>query len=171
MELSARLSSILEASLLNNLQRQMNRMCLLFFFSKGNYFSLTGAQPFKKLIYPVPTPNTLGIHATLDLAGQCRFGPDHESASHLEYNVDPKRALSFYESIRRYYPNLKEDSLIPAYAGIRPQLYQRGQEPADFVIQISEKSSQIVHLYGIESPGLTASMAIAERVYQITRQK
>ena len=141
-------------------------------YSKGNYFSLSGAKPFKKLIYPVPTPNTLGIHATLDLAGQCRFGPDHEETSELRYDVDPERVHAFYESIRRYYPNLKDNSLIQAYSGIRPQLYQRGEAPADFVVQTAQTHSMtnVIHLYGIESPGLTASLAIAEEVSQFLEE-
>lgn len=136
------------------------------FLSKGNYFSLSGRSPFKRLIYPVPTPNTLGIHATLDLAGQCRFGPDHEAVDRVHYDVDASRVGSFAEAIRKYYPGIQDASLRPAYSGIRAQLYRKGEPVADFrIIGPAEHGIPgLIQLFGIESPGLTSSLAIAARV-------
>jgi L-2-hydroxyglutarate oxidase LhgO len=134
--------------------------------AKGNYFSLSGRSPFARLIYPMPTPGGLGVHLTLDLAGQARFGPDVEWVEAIDYDVDPKRAASFYAAIRTYWPDLPDGALQPGYAGIRPKIARPGGSTTDFLIQ-TEKDHGIaglVNLFGIESPGLTASLAIADWV-------
>ncbi|MEI9429246.1 NAD(P)/FAD-dependent oxidoreductase [Mesorhizobium sp. Cs1299R1N3] len=137
--------------------------------ARGNYFALPGRSPFSRLIYPVPVEGGLGIHLTLDLAGNARFGPDVEWIDGVDYTVDPGRSAVFYEAIRRYWPDLAGDALQPAYAGIRPKLSGPGQASADFMIQgpADHGASQIVNLFGIESPGLTASLAIADHVVEL----
>lgn len=134
--------------------------------AKGNYYSLAGRAPFSRLIYPVPEPGGLGIHLTLDLGGQARFGPDVEWVDAIDYAVDPRRADSFYAAIRRYWPALPDGALQPAYSGVRPKLSGPGEAAADFVIQGSSVHgvTGLVNLFGIESPGLTSSLAIAEEV-------
>ena len=134
--------------------------------AKGNYYVLRGSSPFGHLVYPVPEPGGLGVHLTLDLAGQAKFGPDVEWIEKLDYHVDPARAESFYRVIRRYWPQLPDGALQPGYAGIRPKLSGPGAAAADFLIQGPEAHGLpgLVNLYGIESPGLTAALAIAERV-------
>jgi L-2-hydroxyglutarate oxidase LhgO len=134
--------------------------------AKGNYYSLAGRSPFTRLIYPVPEPGGLGVHLTLDLGGQARFGPDVEWVDALDYRVDPGRSAAFYASIRRYWPGLRDGALQPGYAGIRPKLSGPGAPAADFVIQREAEHGVrgLVNLFGIESPGLTASLAIAEAV-------
>lgn len=134
--------------------------------AKGNYFTLTPMPPFSRLIYPVPEPGGLGVHLTLDLAGRARFGPDVEWIDEIDYAVDPARGERFYAAIRKYWPDLPDDSLAPGYAGIRPKLGPKGTPPADFVIEGPAEHGVpgLVNLFGIESPGLTASMAIAEHV-------
>ncbi|MDX3905558.1 MAG: NAD(P)/FAD-dependent oxidoreductase [Pigmentiphaga sp.] len=138
----------------------------LLHLAKGNYYSLSGRSPFARLVYPVPEPGGLGVHLTIDLGGQARFGPDVEWVHHLDYQVDPRRADSFYASIRRYWPGLPDGALHPGYAGIRPKLSGPGEPAADFVLQGPSVHGVhgLVNLYGIESPGLTASLAIAEAV-------
>lgn len=133
------------------------------FFSKGNYFSLGGRAPFRRLIYPVPVPGGLGVHLTLDLNHQARFGPDVEAIEAIDYSVDANRARRFYAAIRRYWPDLRDDVLQPAYAGIRPKIGDSGAAQ-DFVIQGPRDHGVpgLVNLFGIESPGLTASLAIAD---------
>ncbi len=135
-------------------------------YAKGNYFALAGRAPFSRLIYPVPEPGGLGVHVTLDLAGQARFGPDVEWIERLDYAVDPRRADGFYAEVRRYWPGLADGALQPAYSGVRPKLAPAGSQAADFVIQGPEIHgvAGLVNLYGIESPGLTASPAIAAAV-------
>jgi L-2-hydroxyglutarate oxidase LhgO len=135
-------------------------------FAKGSYFALSGRSPFSRLIYPVPEPGGLGIHLTLDLGGQARFGPDVEWVDGLDFNVDPLRGARFYDAIRAYWPGLPDGALIPAYSGIRPKLSGPGDPAADFHIGTPPVHSVpgIVNLLGIESPGLTASLAIAEEV-------
>jgi L-2-hydroxyglutarate oxidase LhgO len=135
-------------------------------FCKGSYFSLLGKQPFGRLIYPVPLSASLGVHVTLDLAGQCRFGPDQEWVEKIDYDVDPRRAEVFYEAVRRYWPGLPDGALQPAYSGMRPKIQGPDDPPRDFMIQGPEAHglAGLVNLYGIESPGLTASLAIADRV-------
>lgn len=134
--------------------------------AKGNYYGLAGRAPFGRLVYPVPEPGGLGVHLTLDLSGRARFGPDVEWVDTLDYRVDPRRADAFYAAIRRYWPALPDGALQPAYAGIRPKLGGPGSSSADFVIQGESAHGVrgLVNLFGIESPGLTASMAIAEEV-------
>jgi L-2-hydroxyglutarate oxidase LhgO len=135
-------------------------------YAKGSYYSLAGRAPFSRLIYPVPEPGGLGVHLTLDLGGQARFGPDVEWVDAIDYRVDPARAEAFYASIRRYWPALPDGALQPAYSGIRPKLHPAGGGNADFQIQTDDAHGVpgLVNLFGIESPGLTASLAIAERI-------
>ena len=136
------------------------------FYAKGNYYSLTGKSPFSRLIYPVPEAAGLGVHLTIDLGGQTRFGPDVEWIDSVDYAVDPARAASFYSEIRKYWPGLPDGALQPGYSGIRPKI-QAPHEPArDFVIHGHETHGVkgLVNLYGIESPGLTAAMALALHV-------
>jgi L-2-hydroxyglutarate oxidase LhgO len=135
--------------------------------AKGNYFALTGVRaPFSQLIYPVPEPGGLGIHATIDLGGQIRFGPDVEWVDRIDYAVDPARGERFYDSIRRYWPDLPDGALTPTYSGIRPKISGPGEAAADFVIQGPAQHGVpgLVNLFGIESPGLTSSLAIADMV-------
>ena len=136
------------------------------FLARGCYFSLAGRTPFSRLVYPVPEPGGLGVHLTLDLAGQARFGPDVEWIDAIDYTVDPRRADKFYGEIRRYWPALPDDSLQPSYAGIRPKISGPGEPAADFRIDgpAAHGVPGIVNLFGIESPGLTASLAIADEV-------
>ena len=140
-------------------------------FAKGNYYALAGRSPFTRLIYPVPEPGGLGVHLTLDLAGQARFGPDVEwldvdSPDAIDYSVDPARSAAFYAAIRRYWPALQDGTLAPAYSGVRPKLQGPGAPPSDVVLQGPEAHgvAGLVNLFGIESPGLTASLAIAGEV-------
>ena len=135
-------------------------------YAKGCYYVLPGKSPFRRLIYPIPIPGGLGVHLTLDLAGQARFGPDVEWVEKLDYTVDPARAARFYDAIRNYWPDLPDGALQPGYAGIRPQLRHPGGPGVDFLIQgpAAHGVRGLVNLYGIESPGLTASLALAERV-------
>ena len=134
-------------------------------FAKGNYYSLAGRAPFSQLVYPVPEPGGLGVHLTLDLGGQARFGPDVEwlDGEQIDYLVDPARADRFYSEIRAYWPALPDHALEPAYAGIRPKISPPGAPAADFLFA-SHGNPHYLGLYGIESPGLTASLAIADHV-------
>ena len=136
------------------------------YFAKGNYFTIAGRAPFSRLIYPVPVPGGLGIHLTLDLAGQARFGPDVEWVEDIDYRVDPARAGAFAAAIRRYWPDIQADDLQPAYSGIRPKIVPREIAVQDFLIQDSSLHglTGLVNLFGIESPGLTASLAIGAEV-------
>jgi L-2-hydroxyglutarate oxidase LhgO len=131
--------------------------------AKGNYFGYRGKPVFRHLIYPAPVDGGLGTHVTLDLAGRMRFGPDVEWIDRESYDVDPARAGVFTAAIRRYFPALPNDSLVPDYAGIRPKLTGPGETPADFIICGPNEHGQdrAVHLFGIESPGLTASLSLA----------
>ena len=133
-------------------------------FAKGNYFSLSGRSPFSRLIYPMPTPGGLGVHLTLDLAGQAKFGPDVEWVDAIDYDVDPGRARSFYAAIRTYWPDLPEGALQPGYAGVRPKVARPGGSTTDFLLQTEKDHgvTGLINLFGIESPGLTASLAIAD---------
>jgi L-2-hydroxyglutarate oxidase LhgO len=133
------------------------------YYARGCYFSVTGGAPFSRLIYPVPEPGGLGVHLTLDLAGQARFGPDVEWIDALDYTVDPGRADRFYEEIRRYWPDLADDSLTPDYSGIRPKISGPGEPAADFRIDgpATHGHRGLVALFGIESPGLTACLSLA----------
>jgi len=136
------------------------------FYAKGNYYSLAGRPPFSRLIYPVPEPGGLGVHVTLDLAGQARFGPDVEWVEKIDYEVDPRRAERFYAAIRRYWPALPHGALAPGYAGIRPKITGPKEPAGDFLIQgpAEHGVAGLVNLFGIESPGLTASLALADDV-------
>jgi L-2-hydroxyglutarate oxidase LhgO len=139
--------------------------------AKGNYFSLSGRSPFSRLIYPMPEKAGLGVHLTLDLAGQARFGPDVQwlpdgPPDELDYRVDPARGDVFYAAIRSYWPGLPDGALQPAYSGVRPKLHRPDEPAGDFVIQgpAEHGVAGLVNLFGIESPGLTASLAIADEV-------
>jgi len=134
--------------------------------AKGNYFHCAGPRAFSRLVYPAPVDGGLGVHVTLDLDGRVRFGPDVEWVETLDYQVAPQRADSFYAAIRRYWPGLPDGALAPDYAGIRPKISGRGQPAADFVIDGPGEHDipGLMHLFGIESPGLTACLSIAEHV-------
>jgi L-2-hydroxyglutarate oxidase LhgO len=137
-------------------------------YAKGNYYSLARRAPFSRLVYPIPEPGGLGVHVTLDLAGQARFGPDVEWVERIggkeDYAVDPRRAERFYAAIRRYWPGLPDGALLPGYSGIRPKTAGPGEPAPDFQIQGPRQHGVpgLVHLFGIESPGLTASLALAK---------
>ncbi len=135
-------------------------------YAKGSYFTLAGRAPFTRLIYPVPVPGGLGVHLTIDLGGQAKFGPDVEWVDGLDYQVDPRRAEVFYAAVRRYWPALPDGALAPGYAGIRPKTVPPGAPGQDFVVQgpAEHGVAGLVNLFGIESPGLTASLALAEVV-------
>lgn len=136
------------------------------FYCKGNYFGLSGRVPFGHLIYPVPERDGLGTHLTLDLAGRGRFGPDTEWIDGIDYGLDPRRGEGFYAAIRRYWPGLPDGALTPDYTGIRPKLAPAGGPATDFLIEgeAAHGIPGLVNLFGIESPGLTASLAIADEV-------
>jgi L-2-hydroxyglutarate oxidase LhgO len=138
-------------------------------FAKGNYYALGGRAPFSRLVYPIPEAAGLGVHLTLDLAGQARFGPDVEwlavtAPEQIDYRVDPRRADAFYAEIRRYWPALPDGALQPAYSGVRPKLGGPAAPAADFVVQgpAVHGVPGLVNLFGIESPGLTSCLAIAD---------
>lgn len=138
------------------------------FYAKGTYFDCRGASPFRHLVYPIPVEGGLGIHATLDLAGRVRFGPDVQWIDTLNYDVDATRANDFYAAIREYWPGLTDNSLTPSYAGIRPKLSGKGMPAADFLIETPHQHGVegLINLLGIESPGLTSSLAIGTRLTQ-----
>jgi len=139
------------------------------YYAKGNYFTLAGRSPFSRLIYPVPVPGGLGVHITVDMGGQAKFGPDVEWIPGIDYTVDPHRADKFYAAVRKYWPGLKDGALQPGYAGIRPKIVPPGAPAQDFTIQgpAEHGVAGLIHLFGIESPGLTASLALAERVVRV----
>lgn len=134
--------------------------------AKGNYFRLSERSPFSRLIYPVPEAAGLGVHLTLDLAGRARFGPDVEWVEAEDYQVDPSRASAFYNEIRKYWPDLPSNSLVPDYSGIRPKITGPFAPKGDFFIQYEDQHGVggLVNLFGIESPGLTSALAIARHV-------
>ncbi|PVY78699.1 L-2-hydroxyglutarate oxidase LhgO [Cupriavidus alkaliphilus] len=136
------------------------------YYAKGCYFTLAGRAPFSRLIYPVPEAAGLGVHLTIDLGGQARFGPNVRWIDEIEYGVDAADADAFYDEVRRYWPGLADDALQPGYAGIRPKISGPHEAAADFRIDgpAVHGVPGLVHLFGIESPGLTSSLAIAERV-------
>ena len=138
----------------------------LAYLVKGSYFSCSVRAPFSRLIYPVPEPGGLGVHLTLDLAGQARFGPDVEWIDTIDYTVDPARAERFYPAIRRYWPELPDGALMPSYSGIRPKIVPPAIAVQDFSIQGPRDHglAGLVNLFGIESPGLTSCLAIADHV-------
>jgi len=143
-----------------------------YYFCRGHYYSYQGQSPFSHLIYPLPSTNTtgLGIHATLDLAGQVRFGPDTQYIDNIDYQFDQQQQGvlkdKFCQAIKRYYPKLDSNKLHPSYCGIRPKLSAEGELAQDFIIQTEEQHqvTGLINLFGIESPGLTASLAIADQV-------
>jgi L-2-hydroxyglutarate oxidase LhgO len=136
------------------------------YLAKGSFFSLAGRAPLTHLIDPLPGPGGLGVHLTLDLGGQARFGPDVEWVEAIDYTVDPRRADCFYGAVRRYWPGLPDGALQPAHAGIRPKISGPHEPAADFLIQsqATHGVAGLINLFGIESPGLTACLAIAEHV-------
>jgi len=135
-------------------------------YAKGSYYALAQRSPFSRLVYPVPEPGGLGVHVTLDLGGQARFGPDVEWIDRIDYTVDPGRAERFYAAVRRYWPELPDGALEPGYAGIRSKISGKGDPAADFVVQSPHAHGVpgLVNLFGIESPGLTASLVLADVV-------
>jgi L-2-hydroxyglutarate oxidase LhgO len=139
------------------------------YLAKGNYFSCSARAPFSHLIYPVPEPGGLGVHLTLDLAGQARFGPDVEWVDTIDYAVDPARSERFYPAIRRYWPTLPDGALMPSYSGIRPKIVPPAVASQDFLIQGPKEHGVdgLINLFGIESPGLTSSLAIADYVGEL----
>jgi L-2-hydroxyglutarate oxidase LhgO len=153
-------------ALLNRIQGYPPARLRTAYYAKGNYFVCRGAKPFKRLVYPMPNEAGLGVHATLDLDGTTRFGPDVEWISELDYRVDPMRGESFYAAIREYWPTLADAALQPAYAGIRPKLVGADSRAEDFVVEGPSHHGVVglVNLLGIESPGLTSSLALGEYV-------
>jgi L-2-hydroxyglutarate oxidase LhgO len=146
-------------------------------YAKGSYFTLAGRAPFQRLIYPAPEPDRhlagLGVHLTIDLGGQAKFGPDVQwTDDPTDWQVDPARGGAFYAEVRRYWPALPDGALLPGYAGIRPKISGPNEPAADFLIQGPDAHGVpgLVNLFGIESPGLTSSLAIAERVREITQR-
>jgi L-2-hydroxyglutarate oxidase LhgO len=135
--------------------------------ARGSYFTLAGKAPFRHLVYPGPIEGGLGIHLTLDLAGQARFGPDVEWVDTVDYRTDPGRADAFYAAIRDYWPDLEDGALIPSFCGIRPKLYGPGMKSADFRI---DRVESVISLFGIESPGLTSCLAIGDYVRDMAIQ-
>lgn len=139
------------------------------YWAKGNYFTLAGRSPFSRLIYPVPVPGGLGTHLTLDMGGQAKFGPDVEWIEAIDYTVDPRRGEQFYASIRRWWPGLPDGALLPGYAGIRPKIVPPAIATQDFWVQGPRDHGVpgLVNMFGIESPGLTASLALADHVAEV----
>jgi L-2-hydroxyglutarate oxidase LhgO len=140
-------------------------------FAKGSYYSLSGRAPFSRLVYPAPQDAWLGVHFTLDMGGQAKFGPDLEwlevdNPGQIDYRVDPGRAEGFYAEVRRYWPGLPDGALQPSYSGVRPKIHGRGEPAPDFRIDGPAQHGVPgwVNLLGIESPGLTSALAIAEHV-------
>ena len=136
------------------------------YYARGCYFTMSERSPFSHLIYPVPEDGGLGVHVTLDLAGQCRFGPDVEWIDTLDYTIDPARAERFYPVIRTYWPDLRDGALMPGYAGVRPKVAGPGEPAGDFMVVGPRQHgvSGLVHLFGIESPGLTSALSLADEV-------
>ena len=140
-------------------------------YSKGSYYALSGKAPFSRLIYPLPQAASLGVHLTLDLAGQARFGPDAQwlevdNPDAIDFRVDPSRADGFYADVRRYWPALPDAALQPAYSGVRPKIHGPGETMPDFIVQGPGEHglAGLVNLFGIESPGLTSCLALADEV-------
>lgn len=141
------------------------------YYGKGSYFSMAGKAPFSRLIYPCPSTGGLGVHLTVDVGGQARFGPDVEWVDEPDYNVDPRRADEFYALVRRYWPGLPDGALQPSYAGVRPKIVPPGNMTQDFRIDGPEQHGVpgLINLFGMESPGLTSSLAIGRFVAEIVR--
>lgn len=139
------------------------------YYAIGHYYTLTGASPFRHLVYPVARQDWLGVHVTLDLGGRCKFGPDFAWIDRIDYTFNTSREAAFYEAIRRYYPGLQDGQLQPGYTGIRPKIHGPGTEATDFMIHGPHDHGVkgLVNLYGMESPGLTSSLAIADYVHDL----
>ncbi len=139
------------------------------YYAIGHYYTLAGRAPFNRLIYPVARQDWLGVHVTIDLGGQVKFGPDFGWIDRIDYRFDESRTVAFFEAIRRYYPGLQDGALQPGYTGIRAKIAGPGEPAQDFVIQGPREHgvAGLVSLYGIESPGLTASLAIADKVHSL----
>jgi L-2-hydroxyglutarate oxidase LhgO len=139
------------------------------YYAKGSYFSLSGKAPFSRLVYPVPAAGGLGIHYTVDLGGRARFGPDVQWVDEIEYSVDPARADLFSNEIRKYWKGVSTSDLNPDYAGVRPKLAPSGSADSDFVVQTASEHGirGLVNLFGIESPGLTASLALSDFLVRV----
>ncbi|CAN0308714.1 unnamed protein product [Discosporangium mesarthrocarpum] len=139
------------------------------YYCKGNYYTLSGKAPFSRPIYPVPEKAGLGVHVTVDLGGQVRFGPDVEWVDEIDYDVDPARAEKFYAAVRTYYPALEDGAIQPGYSGIRPKIQSPAEAARDFLIQgpADHGIAGLINLYGIESPGMTSSLAIADYVKKL----
>ena len=140
-------------------------------YAIGHYYTLAARSPFTRLVYPVARRDWLGVHVTIDLGGQVKFGPDLEWIDRIDYRFDESRAAAFYRAIRDYYPGLKDGELQPGYTGIRPKTYGPGEPATDFLIHgpAQHGVAGLVNLYGIESPGLTSSLAIADYVADLLR--
>jgi L-2-hydroxyglutarate oxidase LhgO len=134
----------------------------------GHYYTLTGAAPFRRLIYPVARRDWLGVHVTIDLGGRVKFGPDFAWTDRVDYRFDTSREAAFYSAIRRYFPGLRDGTLQPGYTGIRPKTAGPGEPAQDFSVQgpCEHGVRGLVNLFGIESPGLTSSLAIADHVVE-----
>jgi L-2-hydroxyglutarate oxidase LhgO len=143
------------------------------YYARGHYFTYSGKPPFSRLVYPVAEPGGLGVHVTIDLAGQVKFGPDVEWCDGADYEFDAGRKPAFAEAIRRYFPGLEMDRLQPGYVGVRPKITAPGEAAADFRLDgaAAHGVAGLVNLLGIESPGLTSSLAIAERVHELVIQE
>lgn len=139
------------------------------FYAIGHYYTLSGASPFRRLVYPVARQDWLGVHVTLDLGGRVKFGPDFTWIDRVDYRFDAGREAAFYSAIRRYYPGLRDGSLLPGYTGIRPKTAGPGEPVQDFAILGPREHgvAGLVNLFGIESPGLTSSLAIADYVAEL----
>jgi L-2-hydroxyglutarate oxidase LhgO len=165
---AAGLSAVAIARGMDGLDRNLLAQAFpLAYFAKGNYFTLAGRAPFSRLIYPVPEKAGLGVHLTLDLGGQAKFGPDVQWVEDpADLQVDPRRGDAFYAEVRKYWPALQDGALLPGYAGMRPKINAPHEAAADFMIQGPAEHGVpgLVNLLGIESPGLTSSLAIAQEV-------
>ncbi|MGZ8264403.1 MAG: NAD(P)/FAD-dependent oxidoreductase, partial [Burkholderiales bacterium] len=141
------------------------------YYAIGHYYTLAGKAPFNRLVYPVARQDWLGVHVTIDLGGQVKFGPDFAWIDRIDYTFDASREQAFYAAIRRYYPGLKDGALQPGYTGIRPKIHGPGTTAPDFLIQGPHDHgiAGLVNLYGIESPGLTSSLAIADHVEELLK--
>lgn len=139
------------------------------YYAIGHYYTLSGKTPFSRLVYPVARQDWLGVHVTIDLGARVKFGPDFAWIDRIDYRFDESREQAFYKAIRRYYPGLKDGALVPGYTGIRPRITGPGEPAQDFVIRGADTHGVrgLVNLFGIESPGLTSSLAIADHVAQL----
>jgi L-2-hydroxyglutarate oxidase LhgO len=155
----------------NTIQTMPRELVPQRYLAKGSYFTLSGRAPFERLIYPLPTTASLGLHYSVDLGGQARFGPDVEWIDAVDYEVDAERAAEFESSIRRYFPALDSSALSPGYAGVRPKIVGPGESAGDFELQGPQEHGVdgLINLFGIESPGLTSSLAIGSHVASLVK--